>query len=76
MTDDEMVATLRAKGWRIQPPLTQENCPHHNTRGSCGAGAGGYKSEWWCLDCGKRTTTEVLPTEQQKAMMSLPLMNL
>lgn len=61
MTDDEMAAALRAKGWRIQPPLTQDNCPHHNQRGSCGMGTAGYISEWWCMDCGKHSRIEGPP---------------
>lgn len=54
MTHDEMAAELRLHGWRIQPPLTQENCPHLNQRGnlfmSCD-GSGG--SEMCCPDCGQ-----------------------
>lgn len=71
MTDDEMAEVLRAKGWRIQPPLTQANCSHHRARGSSGAGTAGFFSEWWCLDCGKYSRYESAPTPEQLRIMSM-----
>lgn len=53
MTHDEMAAELRKAGWRIEPPLTQENCKHINTRGYSAQGCdGSSSSETYCLDCG------------------------
>lgn len=59
MTHEDMAAELRVAGWRVQPPLTQENCPHLRNPGSAGINydGSGY-SEWWCADCGKHVRHE------------------
>lgn len=55
MTDDEMVSALRAKGWRVSPPLTPETCKHPYMRGSASVAADGSgHSEGYCPDCGYR----------------------
>ena len=53
MTDEEMATALRAKGWRVQVPLTKENCKHPNRIGTgmlCSSGAS--RMSWYCRDCG------------------------
>lgn len=53
MTHEEMAAELTRAGWRVKPPLTQENCPHYNQRGSLSmAYDGSGSSEMYCPDCG------------------------
>lgn len=75
MTDEQMAAALRARGWRVRPPLTQDNCPHTNTRGSIQCGVDGFVSEWWCIDCGKHNKSVSLPTREQWSIMSAIPMN-
>lgn len=54
MTHDEMATELRNAGWLVQPPLTQENCPHPNQRGNISMGYDGSgSSDMYCPDCGK-----------------------
>jgi len=53
MTDDEMVSALRAKGWRIQPPIDPKTCKHPQARGSGSLSSdGASKSDGYCPDCG------------------------
>jgi len=52
MTDEEMAAHLRAKGWRIADPLTPDNCSHPNMTVSGSVGSRGSWSEGHCPDCG------------------------
>jgi hypothetical protein len=56
---EKAVALLQSAGWRIQPPLTQENCqhPHKYGSGSISSDGSGY-SEWSCPACGKRERTD------------------
>lgn len=69
MTHEEMAAKLRRAGWRIQPPLTQENCPHHFRTGSGGMSTDGSGfSESFCPACGLRTKSEWGPTETAKSL--------
>lgn len=63
MTHEDMARVLRAAGWRVQPPLTQENCKHERRMGSgtaCSHGGGGFM-EWSCPDCGKHERIDFLP---------------
>lgn len=53
---DKAVALLRAAGWTVSEPITQENCSHpmHLVRGSGSIGADGSShSESTCGRCGK-----------------------
>lgn len=53
-THEEMAAELTRAGWRVKPPLTQENCPHYNKLGSLYmAHDGSGSSETRCPDCGQ-----------------------
>lgn len=53
MTDEEMIMVLRAKGYRVQPPIDQKTCKHPRLRGSGMIGCdGASKSEGYCQDCG------------------------
>jgi hypothetical protein len=55
MQEQEMAAALISKGWRVQPPLTQENCQHIQC-----SGIGNTKTlTWYCHDCGKVWATDV-----------------
>lgn len=54
MTADEMAAELSRRGWRVYPPLTQDNCPHRRKLGGgqMNVDGSGY-TEFYCPDCGK-----------------------
>lgn len=55
MTLEEMAADLRKAGWRVEPPLTQENCPHKEKFGSGGINTDGSGYlDLTCKACGKR----------------------
>jgi hypothetical protein len=52
MTDDEMLTALRAKGYRIQPPIDQNTCKHPRMRGQGSMSSNGAsKSSGFCPDC-------------------------
>jgi hypothetical protein len=52
MTNEEMAAALRRAGWRVQPPLTKENCRHPRKFGSGSIGSdGASRMTWYCPDC-------------------------
>lgn len=54
MTNEEMAAELSRAGWRVQPPLTQENCKHERKNGwGHIRGDGTSRTEWTCQDCFK-----------------------
>ena len=54
MTDDEMAAHLRAKGYRVAAPVDQATCSHPNRRGMGSASSDGSSSfSGYCADCGK-----------------------
>lgn len=56
---EEMAAELRKAGWRVEEPLTQQNCEHPHMRGSGGLGCDGSGySERYCPDCGYRSRHE------------------
>jgi len=55
MTNEEMAAELTKAGWRVQPPLTQANCPHTNMRGTMSTGIDGSGSSDMYCDCGYRS---------------------
>lgn len=62
MTHEDMARKLQAAGWRVQPPLTPENCKHERRTGSgsaCSDGSG--HMEWSCPDCGKHECIEFPP---------------
>lgn len=58
MTDEEMAAALRAKGWFVRPPFDPSTCTH--PRLSDGVGSGSISSDGsgscttQCPDCEKR----------------------
>jgi hypothetical protein len=59
MTHEDMARELQAAGWRVQPPLTQENCKHELKSGNGGLSSDGSGfSEWSCPACGKRELAE------------------
>lgn len=56
MTPEQMADALKALGWIVEPPITQETCKHptHMVRGSVSSSFDGSgHSEWTCLRCGK-----------------------
>lgn len=54
MTKDEMMRALEGMGYRVSPPLTQDNCPHERTTGQGGVGPTGWFLESTCMACGKK----------------------
>lgn len=56
MTEAEMVAALKAKGYQVEEPWTTENCKHPPRMvmgsGSCGSD-GSSSMSWHCRQCGK-----------------------
>lgn len=55
MTLDEMATCLRKAGWRVEPPLTQENCLHKEKFGLGGINTDGSGYlDLTCEACGKR----------------------
>lgn len=64
MTNEEMAAELRKAGWRVQEPLTPQNCPHQRMQGSGAMGCDGSGSlDQWCPDCGFRRKEEWGPRQ-------------
>lgn len=72
MDDDlqKMADTLKANGWTVSPPISQETCPHplHMRMGSGSCGSDGSSSwSWSCRRCGKsesgKTPPRALPVD-------------
>lgn len=56
--DEAMARKLRAAGWRVEPPLTHDNCAHPHATGSGGLSAAGGHYTWTCRTCGKTERRE------------------
>lgn len=50
---ESMARDLRAAGWRVEPPLTQDACKHPHATGTGRVSAAGGAYSWTCPDCGK-----------------------
>ena len=73
MTNEEMADELRKAGWRVKEPLTQENCPHLNMRGSGSLSSDGSgHSESYCMACGYRYSYKWGPTKDLNTMQTFP----
>lgn len=54
ITVDEMAATLRALGWKVNPPIDPTTCRHPRAIGSGSLGPDGSShSQGYCPDCHK-----------------------
>lgn len=73
MTNEEMAAALRAAGWRVAEPITQDNCPHLHKMGSGGISSDGSGfSEWTCQTCGKHERHEFPPNPRHDPLSIIP----
>ena len=65
MKPEQMAKELTALGWRVAPPLTQDNCSHENKRGRGSVSCDGSSiAEWHCTACGKTERIEIGPRDQ------------
>lgn len=78
MTDDDMAAALRAKGWLVEPPWTKENCKHpplmRSGQGQL-ASDGSGRMNWHCHLCGKSDSYSLPPDREMQKRIQLMGMN-
>lgn len=66
MTDEEMVATLTAKGYHIKAPVDQATCKHIARTGTGWAKSDGSSGgNYHCPECGKSWIESTAPMPQK-----------
>jgi hypothetical protein len=65
VTDEEMVAALTAKGWKVDPPWSSKTSCMHPQHMRYGSGSlscdGSSRMTWTCQACGYTEMTESSP---------------